>query len=377
MRSYQKWFSLIEILVGMLIVSFVILAWFSTLSAVGVAKIKLVEKTNIETEAYFATERFFELIKKWGTIDYEEYWNRYSYNSVDYENGHFQEVTGFWNFWRWGIIGSPSYGGGFYYCASTNGSNMWTWWCLSDFNIPAANYLGSPQKYGQYQLQFIDHNSDSDGTADEDNDGNIFGDSDDLYLWIWPEAFPEGENLGELYLINSLGNERTFFRWNVRDDEDAPVGENCDFTNPQAPVWWWCLGVIEFIKLIWVDYGADKDLSISLWDPTENDGIIDTWLIHPDFSNDGSSPVAWSEAEEYWQPIFSNSTHISKAEFYLYPNKNIEYSWRDTRLDLNTAPYLQIQLTLLPSWKEKSKIKWELPTVDIATTIQLLDTDLQ
>ena len=377
MKFQQKWFSLIEILVGMLIVSFVILAWFSTLSAVGIAKIKLIEKTKIETEAYFATERFFELIKKWGIIDYEEYWNRYAYNSVDYENGHFQEKTGFWNFWAWGTIWSPSYGGGFYYCASDNGLNMWTGWCLSDFNIPTADYLWNPQRYGQYQLQFIDHNSDSDISADENGDGNIVWDSDDLYLGIWPEAFPEWEGVWELYLINTLGNERTFFRWIVRDDENAPIWEVCNYSNPQVPIWWWCIGTIQFLKLIWVDYGADREVSISVWDPTENDGIVDTWLIHPDFSNDGSSPVAWSEIEDYWQSIFSDSTHVSKAEFYLYPNKNIEYSWRDTERNLKISPYLQIKLTLLPSWKEKSKIKWEFPSVDISTTIQLLDIDLQ
>jgi hypothetical protein len=34
-------------------------------------------------------------------------------------------------------------------------------------------------------------------------------------------------------------------------------------------------------------------------------------------------------------------------------------------------------MTLQPSWKEKRKIKWAFPTVDIATTIQLLDLDFR
>lgn len=36
----------------------------------------MIEKSEIEKESYLAAEMFFELIKKGGTIDYEEYWNR-------------------------------------------------------------------------------------------------------------------------------------------------------------------------------------------------------------------------------------------------------------------------------------------------------------
>jgi len=72
------------------------IAAFQTLSSVWIAKIKIIEQAEIEKQAFFSSERFFELIKKWGTIDYEEYWNRYSYNT-DYLNGHFDEISGFWN----------------------------------------------------------------------------------------------------------------------------------------------------------------------------------------------------------------------------------------------------------------------------------------
>lgn len=40
--------------------------------------------------------------------------------------------------------------------------------------------VGQPQRYGQYELQFFDANSNSDADGgDEDNNGQIVGDEDD------------------------------------------------------------------------------------------------------------------------------------------------------------------------------------------------------
>ncbi len=375
MKHTQKWFSLIEILIGILIVSFIIVAGFQSLSAVGIAKVKIIEKTDIEKTAYYASERFFDLIKRWGTIDYEEYWNRFSYNT-NYVNGHFELNTWFGNFgYNWETE-SNNYGWDTYYCASDNGVSMWTQWCLQDYNIPENDYAASPQRFWQYALQFIDYNSDADESADEDNDGSILWDADDLYLGIWPEAFPNTNDVWELYLINVSGDERTYFRWVVKQDPYAPSWEICDFWNPKEPSGQWCLGTIEFIKLQGKDYWIDHD-PLTLWSPSNNDGIIDTWVIHPDFTWDESVPVAGSNTQNYWQPVFPDTVHVSQADFYLFPNKHPESSWRDASQAIRVSPYLQIQLTLAPSWKKKKKIRWEAPVVDIATTIQLLDIDIR
>jgi hypothetical protein len=85
--------------------------------------------------------------------------------------------------------------------------------------------------------------------------------------------------------------------------------------------------------------------------------VIDTWLIHPDFLTTTTDVVAGSNTTSYWQPIFPNSINVSNVEFYLFPNKDVEYSWRDTNAAIQVAPYLQIKMTLQPSWKEKRKIK--------------------
>jgi hypothetical protein len=41
----------------------------------------------------------------------------------------------------------------------------------------------------------------------------------------------------------------------------------------------------------------------------------------------------------------------------LYPNKSLEYAWRDFSPEVNLSPYLRIQLILTPSRKTKSRLK--------------------
>ena len=364
-------FSLIELLVWILIVSFIVLAGFQSLSAVGIAKIKLIEKTRIEKEAYYASERFFELIKKWGTIDYEEYWNRSSFDQ-EYASGHFKNQSGFWNFGVGGIIESSTFGGWLYFCESENRVSMGVNGCLSAFNNPSADYEGSFQRYGQYALQFIDHNSDFDASGDEDWDGKIVGDADDLYLWIWPDAFLEWQNITELYLINTEWNERTYFRWSIQTDPDNPSWWICN--TELRPLWQECRWTIEFLKLIGSDSWYNHLNNGWAWD---NDGLVDTWNIHPDFTGTWLPIIAWTTTADYWQPIFSDTIHVSRAEFFLYPNKDLLSSWRDTSESIKVSPYLQLRLTLEPSWKERRKIRWLSPETTIRSTVQLLDIDLQ
>ncbi len=369
MQIQKGGFSLIEIVIGMMIVTIVMLAAFSAVTAIWIAKVKLIEKTEIEKQAYFATEKFFEMIKKWGTIDYEEYWNRYSY-STNYWSGHFNNPSWFGNFWSTWVVWSTSYGNSLYYCGSPNGSNMWTWWCLDS---------NTHQRYGEYRQQFIDRNSDQDADWwDEDGDGSIINDDDDLFLWEWPHAFSgtSVENkVWELYLVNSLWNERTLFRWNIAVDPDYFWTPTCSGTETISGSG--CLWNIEFLKLSWRDYGDDHDSASIDANGSQFDGIIDTWLIHEDFISTLGEVVAGSNNQDYWQGIFPNTVHVSDAQFYVYPNKSLDYSWRDNTSSILVSPYVQIKMTLQPSYKIKRKITWWVPLVEIATTIQLSDLDIR
>lgn len=382
MRVSQKWFSLIEILIWIVIVSSIMVAAFQALSSVWIAKVKLIEQTEIEKQAYFSSERLFELVKKWGTIDYEEYWNRYSYGT-GFTNWHFTIKSWFWNYGSAWDIWSFTYNDSLYYCLSPNGSSMWTWGCLRSNNTIWLN-SSRPQLFAQYEQQFIDRNSDRDNDWwDEDGVNWVIWDDDDLFLGIWPTAFSgstDANKVWELYLISNDGKERTYFRWRVETATwvFVPSGAICNYSNPEKPVWEACQGTIEMLKLVWVDYGYNHTL---VWPPdvdgSQWDGIIDTWFIHPDFTWWVSNIVAGSDLYNYWQPIFPSSINIKDFEIYAYPNKNLALSWRDDNAKILVAPYIRVKYTIEPSLKIKAKISWKTPSVDIATTIGLSSLDIK
>ena len=373
-------FTIIEMLISILIVSSVFIGTFQVLSYIWFAKIRIIEKTQIEKEAFFASEQLIDLIKRWGTIDYEEYWNRRALWNTTFRAWYFSELSWFWNYGRGGDIWDPdNRWQEFYYCLSwdSDTDRMWTQGCLWNHNrtsdpIVSLNYnidySWLQQRYGQYRLQYIDHNWDlnpwhwdtTDGSWDFIQNDNV------VFLGMGPDVFESWKDAGELYLINASWDERTFFRWKYEEDSYRLEGSTCD-TNSD-----WdkeihnddtgCRGTIQILKLQWRD--------------TTYNGSVDTWYIHPDFVSDWSDVIAWSNAEQYWQNIFSNRIHVSRAEFYLYPNQNLDYAWADSRSDLQVAPYLQLRLTLEPSWKERRKIQGTIPSVDIATTIHLTPFDI-
>ncbi len=379
----KNWFTLIETLVGIVIVSMIIVVGFSALSAIMIWKVKLIEKTAIQKEAFYFSEKLFEMIKTGGTIDYEEYWNRHSYTPIDdpasYGSGHFLNPTWFGNHARWWVVGTNNWGwNNLYFCISKDWDSFDWDGCLSDFNISRAwtthiDYSWDYQNYNQYRLQFIDYNSDADSDLwDEDSSGeslyNFISDDDDLYLGKWPEAFPAWINTSELYLINADWDERMYFRLNISLDPNAPSTATCTWT--QTMTWTWCLWTIEFLKLTWTDAWYDHANNWGRWD---GDWLIDTWLIHNDFHASVDPIIAGSDTVNYWQPLFPESLHVKDVQFFPYPNKDLNYSWRDTDPTVNIAPYVRISMTLTPSWKSRKKIRGALPEIEINTTVQLTD----
>jgi hypothetical protein len=370
----KKAFTLIEIMVWILIASMVIIVWFQALNAVMVWKVKLIEETNIEKEAFRFSQKFFEEIKKWWTIDYEEYFNRMVVNSWAtsiYSSWHFLRPTWFGN--------SGSVADWFYYCISWDWTKMWTW-CINNFNNLWTSEQWKPQRYWQYSLQFIDYNSNYDEDEymwsvllwDEDWDGDIRWDDDDEYLWVGPEVFKAWTWVTELYLISADKRKRTFFRWTVKNDPNAPASQsNCDFSNPKKPSWSWCIWTIEFLKMDWVDWWFNHFKSGSwFWD-----WIIDTWLINKDFSEMkkkiSTRVIAWSDWKDYFIPLFPNSINVKDFEVQVFPNADIVQSWKVDNIDL--SPYVRIKMTLSPSWKTKKKIKGKVPEFNLSTTINLTD----
>ena len=213
MKNYKKDFTIIEVMISILIISSCLIVWFQLYSMALVSKVKIVEQTNLEKNIFYFSEKLFTLIKKWWTLDYEEYFNR-KIIWAEIESGHFSKNTWFGNFWYEWVVWTSNFWKGFYYCLS------WDWednklkptWCWEKLNIDSnivkegkkdRNYFWSPQRYWQYSFQFIDYNSNHDDDSwDENWDWKIIRDDDDEHKWAGPEVFDAWCDVIELYLLS-------------------------------------------------------------------------------------------------------------------------------------------------------------------------------
>lgn len=391
LKNNKYWFTLIEIILWILIFSIAILWWFYSLNSLNLWKVNLMQNVWITKDSYYFSEKLFSEIKKWWSLDFEEYFNRKVVNewaTLIYLSWHYLNKTWFGNFWHNWTLETNWYWSSFYYCRSST-TNMWTWWCYSNnYNSIWTNVIGFPQRYGQYRFQFIDYNSNFNDENlrcssswwwywDEDCDLNIRGDDDDENLWIWPVVFTWWTDVKELYLISWDWKKRTLFRWSVIDDPKHPSYNsstksnwNCNYGDWSNPTWSWCLWNIEFLKLDWKDWWINHDeISTSTW---SFDWIIDTWLVDKKFSS-WDSVVAWSSTWSYWQSIFPTSINVKSFKVYAYPNVDIYNSWKDTTQSSNINPYIRINIILTPSWEKIPTIKWTIPEMNLSTTINLAD----
>lgn len=370
MIKYTKWFTLIEMMISISVFSIIIVMAFEAMSNIWFLRLKISDRLDLNKDLYYSIENFVSLVKEFNwEIDYEEYFNRKTVWETPYQSGHYQKFTWFWNYWNWGIIWT-SYWSGFYYCRSSGTELMWTGWCVDNtFNDSNLSMSGSFQRFWEYAFQFIDYNSnmnDDNGKPwDENWDWNIRWDDDDENLWSGPVAF-SGNSVKELYFIkNWIKKERLYFRLNYKIDPDAPAWfANC---SPQAD---WtmsgsgCLGNIQMLKLIW------KDLWLSHSWTTSVDGIIDTWACDSDYNCSGPDGLpTWVSSE--WVDILPEYINVKNANFYLYPNKNYRYSWKEDDINTNINPYLRINMTVWFSWIKRKQIKMSNPEVNISTTINL------
>lgn len=365
-------FTLVEIMLWILIVSLVLIWWFQSLSSVTLWKAKLIQKVDIQKESFYFTEKLFEMIKQWWTLDYEEYFNRKVIWNTTYSSWHFDILSWFWNFWYWWTISTnTNYWDSFYQCISLDWTKMpWTW-CVDTYNSGSIDYTSTPQRYWQYSFQFIDYNSNFDDDLwDENNDWFIKWDDDDEYIWDWPEVFASGSTYPELYLISWNKTERTLFRWTLTKDDYAPSTSTCWVDSSTNTITWtWCIWTVEYLKLVWKDMWMNHD---NTWN-TYLDWVIDTWLVHPDFAGWSTNVIAWTDTDNYWVPLFSEYINVTEFKVYAYPNKDINLAWKNTDKSVNISPYTIIKIKLKPSWLTKRKIWWDWQEQDFSMTINLSD----
>lgn len=69
-------FTLIEMMISITLFAIVIIMAFDVMGNIGIMRTKVSSQLDLNNELYAVTERFVDLIKTGGDIDYEEYWNR-------------------------------------------------------------------------------------------------------------------------------------------------------------------------------------------------------------------------------------------------------------------------------------------------------------
>ncbi len=391
--SSKKWFTILELMISMTLFAMIITSVILAVQSLMVARTKTLNRVTLLEDLYFFSEQLFTDIKDGWTIDYEEYWNRKSVG-IATQSGHYISPTGVGNYGLGGTLWNSTYGASLYLCRSASGTSMGTGWCSSGNNNGAAGYLPgapvdystSPQRYGQYLAQFIDYNGNSDADLwDEDSDasGSIIGDDDDRSVGDAPSVLTGP--IPELYLIDKSGKTRTYFRWNILQDPNAPSGLTCSISTTASGKTLTssgCVGNVQVLRLKWLDLGFTH--SGVTTDRSAYDGIIDTWAcrektqcswpVLPD-----TSILATGQNSE-WVNLFPVSINIKNLSFQIYPVKDPWLSWSASDAQQGTTqispfihPYTRMNLEMGFSWGKRRTLRNEDPTISISTSVSLSD----
>lgn len=371
-------------------------------------------------QLYTFQEVLFTEIKDGGILDFEEYWNKNATNwYTQFGSWHYIANTGFGNFgvhlkytpnWPCRSMfsntclrsnGEKYYGEDLYLCRSNNWEKLWTDWCApklentynrfsflpkkqdEDISHEFQNHeISNAERYWQYALQFWDYNGNANNDkGDEDGNGNIIGDEDDVNMWDGPNAVPNyNPRAQELYLIDKQKNIRTFFRWNIESDDNSTC--NLDnwhgWTIPDGCKW-----NIQILKLSGHDIGINHDWQ---W-PTAYDGKIDTWVCEywwncsgEPLNNLSNRNIAIGQNDE-WVNLFPKSINVRNVKFEVFPKKDpwLAASAQDCQPNQQNCtspfihPYVQLDLELWYSYNKRKTIKNNNPTISISTTISLDD----
>lgn len=387
-------FTLVEVMLAMTVFAIIMSSVLLAVENMSIARIKTENRVKLLEELYYFSEQLVNNIKEWGTVDYEEYWNRKAFWDIvlSWAIGTnpvlwaYSGATGVWNYGSGGVIWTPTYGGWVYYCVSGNwiGAKMGTGWCLAGSNNPSTqsgwtvwSYSWKYQRYWQYALQFTDYNSNfDDDWGDEDGVRWILDDEDDKDLWNGPLVLSWATP--ELYLINPVEKTRMYFRYVVRQDTGTSTWCVLYTTGANEG----CMGNVQILRMRGVDYGYTHSGSAS--DGSAFDGKVDTWLLHNNWP--GTWPAVpggvlatgtWNE----WVDLFPNSINVKSLQFHVYPQRDPWMSW-DAKDCTSTPcispfihPYVRIQMTVGFAWWKRRTLKNDDPTISINTTVTLGDKE--
>ena len=88
----KKGFTIFELSIGMTIFASLMIAILSSVSYISVARQKSEDRILLLQDLYFFSEQLVGVITDGGTLDYEEYWNRMTYDTQT-QSGHYKLPT--------------------------------------------------------------------------------------------------------------------------------------------------------------------------------------------------------------------------------------------------------------------------------------------
>ncbi len=92
LRQNKKGFTIFELSIGMTIFASLMIAILASVSYISVARQKSENRIVLLQELYFFSEQLIGVITDGGTLDYEEYWNRMTYDT-ETQSGHYKLPT--------------------------------------------------------------------------------------------------------------------------------------------------------------------------------------------------------------------------------------------------------------------------------------------
>lgn len=97
LKNRKSGFTLVEMMISMAIFAMIMTLIMSSVHSMTIARIKNMNRLALTDQLYLFSEQLFTTIKNGGTIDYEEYWNRKTFDT-DLKNGHYEKRSGVGNY---------------------------------------------------------------------------------------------------------------------------------------------------------------------------------------------------------------------------------------------------------------------------------------
>jgi len=301
----KKGFTLVELIVSTTIFVIVISLVGTIFMDFYASKRKTEVSRLLYEESRTALERIVKEVRR-GTIDFEEYWNRFENQSAQTDN------------------------------------------------------LKYGENYGEYATQFY---RDSDGSVpatvsrfDENIGKNVgndpLGNANTLAVCVAPAKIPispgtSGHEQCELYLITAEGREKTIVKV-----EPITVGTNTEYQ-------------LKMLKLPGRDSNGNNQ--VDDWGIHKLPDLDPSDSKFYDFC--GTFDVSGTCTEFQFQKIQPDSIKITSLKFFISPREDPRKAFAEFSSDVQIQPHVTIQLSAEPSAPYSGGIRGNTPSVTLQTTV--------